>query len=263
MPLEKTTSADGTAIAYERVGEGPALVLVGGAFCDRHATAALASALAGDFTAVSYDRRGRGDSGDAPQYAVRHEVADLDAVIQAVGAPAFVHGISSGGALALRAAADGAAIAGVSVLEPPYRVAGAPPAPERYRDTLGEFIAAGRRDAAVEYFMTAAVGQSAEEVAVARATPWWPALEAMAHTLGYDAEVMGDDSAVPSAVLARVVVPVLALDSTGSAEWLRFGARAAAQAVPGAGHRSLDGGFHDVPPDVLAPVLTAFFRRDC
>lgn len=257
--VEKTTSADGTTIAYERAGAGPPIVLVGGAFCDRHATAAIAGALAVDFTAVSYDRRGRGDSGDSPQYAVAREVEDLEAVIRAVGAPAFVHGISSGGVLALRAAAAGLPIAGVSVLETPFRVPGAPPAPPRYRETLVEFISAGRRDAAVAYFMTDAVGQSEEEVAEARGSQWWPALEAMAHTLVHDALVMGDDSTVPVDVLARVAVPTLAVDSTGSADWLRAGAGAAAAAVPGARHRSLDGGFHDVPPEVLAPVLAEFF----
>ncbi|MFL6124118.1 alpha/beta fold hydrolase, partial [Actinophytocola sp.] len=170
--MDKVTSADGTEIAYEWVGTGPAVVLVGGAFCDHNATAELAGALAGEFTAVSYDRRGRGESGDTQPYEVRREVEDLTAVIDAVGGHAFVHGISSGAALCLVAAAGGAPVDAVSALEPPYRVAAdAPPVPDGYTATLVELTSTGRRDDAVAYFMTEAVGQPPEAVAQARKMP--------------------------------------------------------------------------------------------
>lgn len=261
--MDKVISADGTPIAYEAVGSGPTAVLVGGAFCDHHATAELAAALASDFTVVSYDRRGRGESGDTLPYDVRREVEDIEALIRHFGDRAVLHGISSGGALCLVAAAAGAPVDAVSVLEPPYRVdPGAPPVPDGYTDTLVELTSAGRRGDAVAYFMTAAVGQPQEAVDAARKTPVWPALEAMAHTLVYDSHVMGGDaSALPERLLADLSVPVLAVHSTASPAWLAAGATAVADAVPNGDSAGLDGRFHEVPAGTLAPVLKAFYQR--
>jgi pimeloyl-ACP methyl ester carboxylesterase len=259
--MDKVTSADGTEIAYERVGTGPTVVLVGGAFCDHNATAELAEALAGDFTAVSYDRRGRGESGDTQPYEVRREVEDLTAVIEAVGGHAFVHGISSGAVLCLVAAASGAPVDAVSALEPPYRVvAEAPPVPDGYTATLVELTSTGRRDDAVAYFMTEAVGQPPEAVAQARKMPMWPALAAMAHTLVYDARLTGEGQGLPAS-LGEVGVPVLGVYSTGSPSWLVASAEAVAKAVPDGDVVGLDGGFHEVPAATLAPVLAEFYRR--
>src|SRR5699024_11070006 len=161
---------------------GPTVVLVGGAFCDHNATAELANALASDFTAVSYDRRGRGESGDTLPYAVDREIADIEALIRHFGDRAVLYGISSGGALCLRAAAAGVPVDAVAALEPPYRVGeDAPKVPDGYTDTIVELCAAGRRGDAVAFFMTQAVGQPPEAVEQARKLPMWPALEAMAH----------------------------------------------------------------------------------
>jgi pimeloyl-ACP methyl ester carboxylesterase len=261
--MDKVISADGTPIAYEAVGNGPTVVLVGGAFCDHHVTAELAAALADDFTAVSYDRRGRGESGDTLPYDVRREIEDIEALIRNFGDRAVLHGISSGGALCLVAAAAGAPVDAVSVLKPPYRVSqDAPRVPDGYTDTLVELTSTGRRGDAVAYFMTKAVGQPPEAVDEARTTPMWPALEAMAHTLAYDAHVMGGDaSALPEQLLADFPVPVLAVHSTGSPEWLAAGATAVAKAVPHGDSAGLDGQFHEVPAGTLAPVLRAFYQR--
>ncbi|MBM0260637.1 alpha/beta fold hydrolase [Micromonospora sp. 4G55] len=100
-------SADGTTIAYERSGDGPAIVLVGGAFNDRTTTRAVAAALAADFTVFGYDRRGRGDSGDTAPYTVQREIEDLAALIGAAGGAAYLYGISSGAILAALATAAG------------------------------------------------------------------------------------------------------------------------------------------------------------
>lgn len=256
--MDRVRSKDGTEIAFERSGNGPTLILIGGAFADRSGAADFAAALASRFSVVAYDRRGRGDSGDAPAYAVEREVEDLERLIDAVGGTAFVHGMSSGAALALQAAAAGASISRLSVCEPPFRVEGAPPAPERYIQSLQEMRSGDRRGEAVEYFLTRAVGLPAEAVQQMRGAPMWPGMEAVSHTLVYDALVMGD-SAVPTALLAKVDIPTLVLDSTGSAPWLRSAAAATAVALPQATHRSLDGGFHFLPPEVLAPALTEFF----
>jgi pimeloyl-ACP methyl ester carboxylesterase len=260
--MDKVTSADGTEIAYERVGAGPAVVLVGGAFCDHSATAELGWALAGDFTAVSYDRRGRGESGDTQPYEVRREIEDLAAVVDAVGGRAFVHGISSGAGLCLVAAASGVPVDAVSALEPPYRVvADAPPVPEDYTATIVELTSTGRRDDAVAYFMTQAVGQPPEAVEEARKMPMWPALAAMAHTLAYDSRVMGEDQDGLPDELASVTAPVLGVYSTASPSWLVASTEAVAKAVPDGDVIGLDGSFHEVPAASLAPVLTEFYRR--
>lgn len=262
--MGQARSADGTAIAFDQWGSGPLVVIVGGAFNDRGTWAELAQAMADDFTVVSYDRRGRGDSGDTPPYDVRREIEDLSAVISEASpdGSAYAHGVSSGGALVLRAVAAGVPISKASVLEPPYRVEGAPPAPEDYRGTLQRFIDSGDRGGATEYFMTQAVGMPAEAVAPMKDTPAWGYLGQMAHTLVYDAEVMGGDGqSVPGDMLAGVAIPVLAVSSTQSAPWLGSAAEAVAQALPNGRYERLEGEFHQVPPAVLGPVLTAFFTE--
>jgi pimeloyl-ACP methyl ester carboxylesterase len=260
--MDNVISADGTPIAYERVGSGPTVVLVGGAFCDHTATAELADALAGEFTAVSYDRRGRGESGDTLPYDVRREVEDITALIAAFGGRAFLHGISSGAGLCLVAAASGAPVDGLSALEPPYRVGlDAPPVPAGYTATIEELTSTGRRGDAVAYFMTAAVGEPPEAVEEARKMPMWPGLEAMAHTLAYDARCMGGEQHGLPDELATITVPVLAVHSNASPSWLVAATEAVAKTVPGGELAGLDGGFHDVPAPTLAPVLTEFFGR--
>src|SRR3954463_8112448 len=120
--MKKVQSADGTSLAYESAGSGPALILVGGAFCDRSARASgtpLAALLQSKFTVFSYDRRGRGDSGDSPPYAIAREVEDLAALIAEAGGRAFVYGISSGAILALEGAVQELSIDKLAVFEPP------------------------------------------------------------------------------------------------------------------------------------------------
>ncbi|HEX6756361.1 MAG TPA: alpha/beta fold hydrolase [Mycobacteriales bacterium] len=113
--METVTSADGTTIAYDRLGEGPAVVLVSGGSVDRQSNAPLAELLAPDFTVFNYDRRGRGPSGDAETYAVEREFEDLAAAVAAAGGTAGVYGASSGAVLALRAAAAGVPMAGLAL----------------------------------------------------------------------------------------------------------------------------------------------------
>jgi hypothetical protein len=261
--MDKVISADGTAIAYEAVGSGPVVVLVGGAFCDHNTTTALAAELSADFTAVSYDRRGRGESGDTLPYDVAREVEDITALVTRFGDRAALHGISSGGALCLVAAASGAPVGAVSAFEPPYRVTDDGPAlPADYVETLDRFTAEGRRGDAVAYFMTAAVGQSQDEVDAVRNSPMWPALEAMAPTLAYDAHCLGGAaSRLPESMLASLGVPVLGLYSTASPGWMQAGAVAVAKTVRHGEHTGLDGSFHDVPVTALAPVLRDFYLR--
>ena len=265
--METTTSADGTTIAYDVWGDGPAVVIVGGAFNERNTWTELAQELAGQgLRAVSYDRRGRGDSGDTAPYALEREFEDLRAVVDAVqpDAPVFAHGVSSGGALLLRAVDAGVPIARASVLEPPYRIDGAPPAPEHYIETLQGLVTRDDRAGLVEYFQTQVVGLPREMLEPMRGTPMWQALEAMAPTLVYDGHALGgDDHSLPLDLLGRIGIPVLGVTSEGTAmPWLSRTAETVAGAVPDGRWVRLPGGFHQVEPPVLAPALAAFYRGE-
>jgi alpha-beta hydrolase superfamily lysophospholipase len=257
--METVTSSDGTTIAFDRLGDGPPVVLVCGGSTDRQANAQLASLLAQDFTVLNYDRRGRGDSGDSAPYEIQREVEDLDAVIAAAGGSACVWGTSSGAALVFEAAASGLPITKVALWEPPWFVEDSPARPPAdTATTYRELVAAGRRGDAVEFFMAKVVGLPPEFVAQARSSPWWPAQEALAHTLAYDAEIMGDYT-FPADRAAAVKAPTLVIDGGASPAWLRNTARTVADTIPGARHQSLEGQQHNVDMAVLAPVLKAFF----
>ena len=256
--MDIVRSADGTAIAVEIAGSGPGLVLVSGALGDRQAAGPLAAELAARFRVAAYDRRGRGDSGDNQPYAVEREVEDLAAVIGALGTEAFVYGVSSGAALTIRGVAAGLPVPRMALWEPPFRGASAPPEPRGYVDRLRSLTAAGRPGEALEYFLTAAVGLPAAAVDQMREQPSWAGLERVSPTLVYDALVMGQ-SRLPADLLGSIEVPALVLNSSSTAPWLAESAEAAARALPRGEHRVLEGGFHAVAPEVLAPVLAGFF----
>ncbi|MFF5446275.1 alpha/beta fold hydrolase [Streptomyces sp. NPDC012888] len=261
--MEKVFSSDGTAIACERRGAGPAVVLVGGAFMTRGESAPLAALLAERFTVTTYDRRGRGDSGDHPEYDVRREVEDLDAVIGHAGGEAMVFGMSSGAVLALEAAARGCAITRLALYEPPFIVDGSrPPLPADYVARLEELVGRGARGDAVAYFMTAAVGLPAEAVAGMRQAPFWAGLEAVAHTLSYDGRVMGGTMSgrpLPADRWKPVTVPVLVGCGDAGAPHMLSGARELASLADNFTLHTFPGQDHEIAPERLAPALTAFF----
>jgi pimeloyl-ACP methyl ester carboxylesterase len=178
--MQTLVSKDGTKIAYDVTGSGPALILVGGAFSYRRfpGFVKLAGLLAPDFTVVNYDRRGRGDSGDSAVYDVEREVEDLEAVIDAIGGSASVWGMSSGAALALEAAAAGLPIVKLALYEPPY-VAGKQAAelPKDYEGQLRKLVEEGRRDDAVKLFMRN-MGAPGFALAIMRLMPFWARLRA-------------------------------------------------------------------------------------
>jgi pimeloyl-ACP methyl ester carboxylesterase len=256
--MEKVASKDGTTIAFDRTGEGPPVILVCGGSTDRMANAPLAALLVPHLTVLNYDRRGRGDSGDTAPYAVEREVEDIDAVITAAGGSAFLYGTSSGGALALEAAASGLFITRLALWEPPYILDESARPPADQVERYNEMIAEGRRGDAVEYFMSKVVGMPPEFVADARTQPWWPAQEALAHTLAYDATIMGDYS-VPTERAASVKVPTIVIAGGADFPWMRDTAQALANALPDAQTRTLEGQGHNVDPAVLATALLEFF----
>ncbi|MGV9313864.1 alpha/beta fold hydrolase [Streptomyces sp. NPDC003691] len=256
--LERVRSADGTPLAYERRGDGPPLVLVGGALATAASDAALAGLLAARFTVFTYDRRGRGGSGDRAGYAVEREIEDLAAVVGAAGGRARVHGTASGGALALRAAAAGVPVAHLSVYEPPYDPALRPGrAPGAHVARTRELVARGRPGDALALHLRR-IGTPDELVMRMRRSPVWPGLEAVAHTLPYDDAVTGDGS-VPLRLLHEVPVRVMVTDGGASPAAVREAAKLVADALPRGRHRTLTGQTHEPSPYVLAPVLETFF----
>ncbi|RZD71245.1 hydrolase [Streptomyces albidoflavus] len=248
--MDTVVSRDGTPIAYGTRGSGPALVLVGGAMTTGEHAAPLAGLLADSFTVVTYDRRGRGRSGDTRPYAVGREVEDLAEVIRAVGGPAALYGVSSGAALALHAASAGTAVSRVALYEPPFTVGEADPS---RREAL---LAADDRGGAVELFMTR-IGLPPEMIAGARRSPAWPGLEAVAPTLAYDDELLGD-GAPPLDRLALVPVPALVMAGSASPPAMTEAARTVAEALPEGTYRELDGQTHDVAPEAVAAALREF-----
>jgi pimeloyl-ACP methyl ester carboxylesterase len=255
--METVTSNDGTAIGFDRMGNGPSVVLVCGGSVDRMSNAELAAALADRFTVLNYDRRGRGDSGDTPPYAVQREIEDINAVIAAAGGSAHLYGTSSGAALALEAAASGLQIDKLALWEPPYIPEGVPRPPADTARTYTELVEAGRRGDAVEFFMSKVVGLPDEFVAQARSAPFWPAQEALAHTLAYDATIMADYS-LPTERAAEVKIPTIVMAGEASFPWMSETARALAEALPDGEVRILEGQTHDVAPDTMASVLAGF-----
>lgn len=251
------TSKDGTSIAYERAGTGPALILIdaAGHYREFSSFGGLIGLLAADFTVYHYDRRGRGDSTDVTPYAVEREVDDVAALIDEAGGSAFLYAFSSGGLVALHAAASGLTIPRMALLEPPIAPDEDRAEQKAFTAELAALVAAGGRDAAVEHFV-ASIGVPDEIVAGMRETRSWAAMEAVAHTLVYDSLV---SEATSFHLLASVTVPTLVLDSEGSSDDLTGMAATVASGMPNASHRSLAGAWHGVADDVLAPALIEFF----
>ena len=252
--METVLSTDGTLIAYHRTGAGPALILAVGAFCDRTTTANLAPLLAPHFTVYEYDRRGRGASGDGPDYSIDREVDDLAALIAEAGGSALVYGHSSGAALALEAAARGVPITGLVAYEPPYTAlddgtGGSTALLENVRAR----IAAGDRDGAAEQFLQG-VGTPAEVLPMIRQSPGWPRMLELAPALVYDL-TLGNGGVVPRERLTGISVPTVAVSGGASEDWAARAGAAVADAVPGARHVVLDGQTHAVAHETIAPLL--------
>lgn len=263
--MQTVTSKDGTAIAFDKTGSGPAVILVDGALGSRgfeSGLGQLAALLSEHFTVYHYDRRGRGDSGDHQPYALEREIEDIEALIDDAGGSAFVYGVSSGAALAMEAALSlGGKFRKLAMYEAPYN--DDPQARQNWANFVKEIkgdIAAGRGDDAVLRFMML-VGMSPDDVPDVREQPWFALLAAMGHTLLYDAAALGDESAIPHDKAARVSVPTLVMDGGASFPFMHTAAAALAEAIPNVERRTLDGQTHEVEAAALAPALIDFFKR--
>ncbi|RZS37149.1 pimeloyl-ACP methyl ester carboxylesterase [Herbihabitans rhizosphaerae] len=257
--MNKVTSVDGTTIAFDRAGSGPAIVFVVGAFNDRSTCAPLADALASDHTVITYDRRGRGDSGDTRPYAIEREIEDLDALIAEAGESAAVFGYSSGAILALRAAERGSAITRLALYEPPADLDGRAARPAGIVDRLAALVAEGRRGDAVQLFQRELIGMPEQVLAQIRQAPFFGALEEFAQSVVYDATIVVEG--VTRAGLSNVDTATLVISGSASFLDLPEAARVVAEALPNGRHHSLDGQTHDIVTEVVAPVVRGFLAE--
>lgn len=266
--MNTVTSKDGTQIAYDKIGAGPALILVGGMFEQRamaSETAQLAAypLLAEQFMVFHYDRRGRGDSTDTLPYAVEREIEDIEALIDEAGGLAFLFGISSGASLAFEAAlALGGKVKKVAMYEPPYNDdPSARQAWREFRKELQDALADGRHADAVGLFM-ALLGVPAEQIEAMHQFPMWPMWEGIAPTIAYDAAVVGEDAALPIERAGRVQAPALVMAGERSFPFMQVTAAALAEAMPCARYQALAGQTHEVAAEAIAPLLVAFFQSE-
>lgn len=260
--MRAVTSKDGTLIAFDQSGKGPAVLLVDGAMSYREflGSRPLAAELSTDFTVISYDRRGRGESTNTLPYDVAREIEDIEALIDEVGSPVYLYGFSSGSILALKAAAKlGEKIAKLAVFEPPLNSDDDKDKQEfaEFTKRMAELLEINKRGDAVAFFLADMI--PAEMVEEMRQSPDWPLMEAVAHTLAYDNAVMGDGS-VPVEAARAVTMPALVLDGAESPDFKHEAADALAKAMPHAKRRTLVGETTRVAPEALAPVLVKFFK---
>jgi pimeloyl-ACP methyl ester carboxylesterase len=262
--MSAVRSADGTTIAYSRAGQGPPLILVDGALCSRSfgPMAKLAAQLAPHFTVYTYDRRGRGQSGDTPPYEADREVQDIEALASLAGGTVYLHGTSSGAALALEAAKHIRSVARLAVYEPPFIVDDTrTPMPDDWLPRLKQLIADHRPGDAVKMFMRF-VGTPAIFTAIMPLTPVWGKLKAAAPTLPYDITIMHEHQRgmpLASGEWAAVKAPTLVAAGGKSPAWMANATRALASALPDATYRTLAGQNHMVKAQAIAPLLTEFF----
>jgi pimeloyl-ACP methyl ester carboxylesterase len=258
-------SKDGTTIAFDRIGHGPAVILIDGALCYRGMgqSGKLANLMAPRFTVFTYDRRGRRASSDTAPYAVEREVEDIEALLSEAGGTASIWGTSSGAVLALEAANRLKGIKKLALYEPPFIVDDSRSTTEDDWVRIGEAIAADRRSDAVRIFLKS-VGLPGLFIALMRLMPLWSNLKAIAHTLPYDGAIVRDNqrgNPLPADRWASITAPTLIMDGGNSPAWMRRGNRSLASVLPNAQYRTLEGQTHMLKPKVHAPLLVEFFKE--
>lgn len=260
--MKKAISKDGTPIAYDVTGSGSPLILVDGALCSRNfgPMPKLAPILAEHFTVFSYDRRGRNQSGDTKPYAAEREIEDIDALIKEAGGSAYVYGVSSGAALSIAAAAKGLNITKLALYEPPFRVDDeGHHAPADSLQQLQKMIAEDRRGDAVKFFMKDMVGVPGFAVFMMTLFPLWKKLKAVANTLPYDAELLGNMH-LPEDKARSIKIPTLIAGGDKSQVMLQHSVKKLAEVIPNNRLEILPGQTHNVSEKAIAPLLISFFK---
>lgn len=265
--MQHIISKDGTKIAYEKLGNGPAVILISAAAADHTDSMKLAEQLAQHFTVFNYDRRGRGESTDTAPYAVEREIEDIEALIQEAGDHAYLFGSSSGAVLALEAANIlKNKVAKLFLYEPPFIInEDRAPVPTNYVQHLNQLIASNQRNEAVEYFMTQAIGVPSEYLEYMKADPSWQAMEGIAHTLAYDGMIMGNTQSGQSLPINRwnIQNPTLVITGENSETFFHDAAKALVVQLPQGKHITLSGQDHSavlMAPVDLATEMTEFYH---
>lgn len=263
--MQTVASKDGTKIAYDKEGNGPAAILVAGAMCSRLAWSGpeLSQLLASHFTVYNYDRRGRGDSGDTQPYSVDREIEDIEALIEDAGGSAYLWGHSSGGALALEASVQlGGKVKKLSVYEVPYDESPQDkPGWRKYISQLKEVLAANQRGDAVALFMEY-VGAPKQQVDGMRKSPVWPSMEALAPTLAYDhIGLLPNDRAIPTELVSKISVPTLVMTGDNTYPFIQDAAQTLNKIIPNSQLQVVAGQGHAVDVKVIAPMLIEFFAE--
>jgi pimeloyl-ACP methyl ester carboxylesterase len=265
--MATVTSKDGTQIAFDKLGVGPAIIIVNGAMQFRAfdpTMAQIADMLSKHFTVYNYDRRGRGESGNTQPFTKEREIEDLQALVVDAGGKAMVLGFSSGSALTLDAAAVTPGITRIALYEPPFVVDdGRPPLASDYVDHLNELVAAGKNSDAVKYFLTEAVGLPAEYLGGMEQGDMWPRMLTLAPTIAYDGAFVADlmrGNPLPTARWTNVTVPTLVIEGGASAGWFHVSGDALVKLLKNATRQTLEGQTHQVAPEALVPLLVEYFK---
>ena len=254
-------SKDGTRIAFEKTGSGPAVIVISGALSHRglYRDPSLPAKLSEHFTVYLYDRRGRGESTDVQPYAVEREIEDIEALLEDAGGSAYLYGVSSGAALALQAAAKlgPAKVTKLAIYEPPYGQKKQDFATQKQR--VNELVRTGQPGDAAAFFMSA-IGTPPEALDAMKRSPEWEAIKKIDFTLAYDFAVLGDGE-IPQDVVKAIQVPTLVMNGEKSMDFMGPAADRIAALIPHAQRKTLKGQTHQAAGDVMAPVLIDFFTR--
>jgi pimeloyl-ACP methyl ester carboxylesterase len=253
------TSKDGTRIGFEKSGSGPAVVVISGALSHRglYRDRSLPARLSEHFTVYLYDRRGRGESTDVQPYAVAREIEDIEALLEDAGGSGSLYGVSSGGALALQAAArlGSAKVTRLAIYDAPYGQKPEDFATQKQR--VNELVRTGERGEAAAFFLSA-IGTPPEALEAMKRSPEWEAIRKIDFTLAYDYAVLGDGD-VPEEIVNAIRVPTLVMNGEKSMDFMGAAADRIAALVPQSQRKPLKGQAHQAETEVMAPVLVEFF----
>ncbi|MEO6394724.1 MAG: alpha/beta hydrolase [Devosia sp.] len=258
------TSKDGTSIGYSVVGTGPPIVLVDGAMCWRAMGPAtpLAEELKDRFTVYTYDRRGRGESGDTKPYAIQREVEDLEAVIAAAGGSVAIYAISSGVALALEAANSISGITSLVLYEAPiFTDTTRKPVPANYVQRMDALLARGDNAGAVKHFMQNGINVPWFGLLMMQLFGMFKKMAVVGPTLPYDTALVypfWNHRPIPKGRWAKATMPALVVGGGKSDAWMQNAQKAIADNLPNATHKTLAGQNHMVAASAIAPLIKEF-----